>query len=86
MLAAGKGCALASLPSSKDIHTMRTLILLGFLVGGLVVAGAIHITQTNGNIEVSIDKQRVKNVAGAVVSEGEKLLRNAANQGDQQRK
>ncbi len=65
---------------------MRTLILLGFLVGGLVVAGAIHITQTNGNIEVSIDKQRVKNVAGAVVSEGEKLLRNAANQGDQQRK
>jgi hypothetical protein len=65
---------------------MRTLILLGFLVGGLVVAGAIHITQENGKIEVSIDKQKVKSVAGAVVREGETLLRNAANQADQQRK
>jgi hypothetical protein len=65
---------------------MRTLILLGFLVGGLVVAGAIHITQDNGNIEVSIDKQKVKNVAGAVIREGENLIRNAAKQGDQQRK
>lgn len=65
---------------------MRTLILLGFLVGGLVVAGAIHITQDNGNIGVTIDKQKVKNVAGAVIREGETLLRNAAKQGDQQRK
>ncbi len=67
---------------------MRTLILLGFLVGGLVVAGAIHITQNNGQIQVSIDKQKVQSVAGAVVREGETLLRNAANQnqGDQQRK
>lgn len=65
---------------------MRTLILLGFLVGGLVVAGAIHITQNNGQIQVSIDKQKVQNVAGAVVREGETLLRNAANKGDQQRK
>ena len=45
---------------------MRTLILLGLVVGGLVVAGAIHISQSNGTIEVSIDKQRVQNVAGAV--------------------
>jgi hypothetical protein len=65
---------------------MRTLILIGFLVGGLVVAGAVHITQSNGQIEVSIDKQKVKSAAGAVVREGEALLRNAANQGDQQRK
>jgi len=65
---------------------MRTLILLGLVVGGLVVAGAIHISQSNGTIEVSIDKQRVKNVAGAVAREGEEFLRNAANQGDTQKR
>jgi hypothetical protein len=65
---------------------MRTLILLGLVVGGLVVAGAIHISQSNGTIEVSIDKQKVKNVAGAVAREGEQLLRNAANQGDTQQR
>ena len=65
---------------------MRTLILLGLVVGGLVVAGAIHISQSNGTIEVSIDKQRVQNVAGAVAHEGEQLLRNAANQGDTQKR
>ena len=53
---------------------MRTLILLGLVVGGLVVAGAIHISQSNGTIEVSIDKQRVQNVAGAVAREGEQFL------------
>jgi hypothetical protein len=47
---------------------MRTLILLGLVVGGLVVAGAIHISQSNGTIQVSIDEQKVKNVAGAAVS------------------
>jgi len=61
---------------------MRTLILLGLVVGGLVVAGAIHVSQSNGTIQVSIDEQKVKNVAGAVAREGEEILRNAANQGD----
>jgi hypothetical protein len=61
---------------------MRTLILLGLVVGGLVVAGAIHISQSNGTIQVSIDEQKVKNVAGAVAREGEQILRQAANQGD----
>ena len=42
---------------------MRTLILIGVVVGGLVVAGAIHISQSNGQIEISIDQQKVKNVA-----------------------
>mgnify|MGYP007062761368 CR=1 FL=1 len=65
---------------------MRTLILLGLVVGGLVVAGAIHISQSNGTIEVSIDKQRVQNVAGAVAREGEQFLQNAANQGDTQKR
>ena len=65
---------------------MRTLILLGLVAGGLVVAGAIHISQSNGTIQVSIDKQKVKNVAGAVAREGEEILRNAANQGDAQQR
>jgi hypothetical protein len=65
---------------------MRTLILLGLVVAGLVVAGAIHISQSDGTIEVSIDKQKVKNVAGAVAREGEEILRNAANQGDTQKR
>jgi hypothetical protein len=65
---------------------MRTLILLGLVVGGLVVAGAIHITQSNGTIQVSIDEQKVKNVAGAVAREGEGILRNAATQGDTQKR
>jgi hypothetical protein len=65
---------------------MRTLILLGLVVGGLVVAGAIHITQSNGTIQVSIDEQRVEAVAGTVAREGEQILRNAANQGDTQKR
>ena len=49
---------------------MRTLILIGLIAGGLVVAGAVHISQSNGKIEVSIDKQKVSNVADTVVHEG----------------
>jgi hypothetical protein len=55
---------------------MRSLIILGMLVGGLVVAGAIHISQTNGTIEVSIDKQKVQTIA----REGEDIVRRAASQ------
>ncbi|MFM7137632.1 MAG: hypothetical protein ACKO1M_11270 [Planctomycetota bacterium] len=61
---------------------MRTLILLGLVAGGLVVAGAIHITQSNGTIQVSIDEQKVKAVAGTVAREGEEIIRQAAKQGD----
>lgn len=57
---------------------MRTLILIGIIAGGLVVAGAIHISQSNGQIEISIDKQKVRNVATSVAREGEDILRNAA--------
>ena len=66
---------------------MRTLILLGLVVGGLVVAGAIHITQSNGNIEISVDKAKVEAVTGQVLREGETIIRNAQNaapQGGQQ--
>ena len=59
---------------------MRTLMLLGLIVGGLVVAGAIHITQSNGTIDVSIDKSKVEAVTGQVIREGQTILRNAQNQ------
>lgn len=58
---------------------MRTLLLLGLVVGGLVVAGAIHISQSNGNIEISVDKQKVEAVTGQVIREGEAILKNAQN-------
>jgi hypothetical protein len=56
---------------------MRTILLLALIVGGLVVAGAIHITQSGDQIEVSIDKQKVEAITGRVVREGETILRNA---------
>ncbi|MFM8414279.1 MAG: hypothetical protein ACKOCX_06100 [Planctomycetota bacterium] len=57
---------------------MRTLVILGLIVGGLVVAGAIHISQTDGTIEVTIDEQKVEDVAVRVATEGRQLLRQAA--------
>ena len=65
---------------------MRTLILLGLVVGGLVVAGAIHISQSNGTIQVSIDEQKLEAVAGVVAREGEEIIQQAAKQGDTQAK
>jgi len=62
---------------------MRTILLLALVVGGLVVAGAIHITQSGDNVQISVDKQKVEAVAGRVVQEGEALLRNAAAQAPQ---
>jgi hypothetical protein len=57
---------------------MRTLLLLGLVAGGLVVAGAIHITQNGDQIEISVDRQKVKAVAGEALREGEQVLRNAS--------
>jgi hypothetical protein len=68
--------------TSGGAFAMRTLILLGLVVGGLVVAGAIHISQSNGTIQVSIDEQKLEAVAGTVASEGEEILQQAAKQGD----
>ena len=65
---------------------MRTVILLGLVVGGLLVAGAIHITQSGDHIEISVDKQKVEAVAGEAIREGEAILRNAAAQGGSQTK
>lgn len=60
---------------------MRTLLILGFIVGGLIVAGAIHITRSGDQIDVSIDTQKVRIVAGEVVREGEAVLETAGQPG-----
>jgi hypothetical protein len=61
---------------SKDI--MRTLILLGLVGGGLVAAGAIHLSfsQQGNQIEISIDKQKVEAVAEGVLREGQTIMQN----------
>jgi hypothetical protein len=59
---------------------MRTLLLLGLVVGGLVVAGAIHISQSGDSIEISVDRGKMKAVADTVIREGEAVLENAAAQ------
>lgn len=56
---------------------MRTIMLLALVVGGLVAAGAIHITQSGNQIDVSIDTQKVEEVTERVVAGGEQALRNA---------
>jgi hypothetical protein len=58
---------------------MRTLMLLGLIVGGLVVAGAIHISRSGDQIDVSIDTKRVEAVTGQALRQGEAMLRNAQN-------
>lgn len=60
---------------------MRTLLLLGFLVGGLIVAGAIHVSRSGDEIDVSIDTQKVRVVAGEVLREGEAVLETAGQGG-----
>jgi len=53
---------------------MRTLLLLGFVVGGLIVAGAIHVTRSGNEIDISVDTAKVRTVAGEAVREGEAVL------------
>jgi hypothetical protein len=60
---------------------MRTLLLLGFIVGGLIVAGAIHVSRSGDEIDVSIDTQKVRVVAGEVLREGEAVLETAGQTG-----
>lgn len=56
---------------------MRTLLLLGFVVGGLIVAGAIHVSRSGDEIDVSVDTRRVRTIAGEIVREGEVAWRTA---------
>ena len=57
---------------------IRNLILLGLVVGGLVVAGVIHIQQNGNSLSVTVDEQKLKVTAGEVLQSGEKILKNAA--------
>lgn len=63
---------------------MRTLMLVALVVGGLVVAGAIHVSQSDGQIEISVDKQKVEAVTGEVIREGRAIIQNAAAQNPSQ--
>ena len=56
---------------------MRTLLLLGFIVGGLVVAGAIHVSRSGDHIEITVDEQKVEAVADDLLHEGQAALRSA---------
>ena len=60
---------------------MRTLMLLGLIVGGLVVAGAIHISRSGDHIEITVDEQKVEAVAEDLIHEGESALRSAQAHG-----
>lgn len=59
---------------------MRTLLILALVVGGLVVAGAVHISRSGDTLEVSVDRQKLEAVAESVIREGETVLENAAAQ------
>jgi len=62
--------------------SMRTLLLLGFIVGGLIVAGAIHVSRNGDQIDVTIDTRKVGSVAGEVIREGEAALESAGQPSD----
>jgi hypothetical protein len=61
--------------------SMRTLLLLSFIVGGLIVVGAIHVSRSGDEVDVSIDTQKVRVVAGEVLREGEAVLETAGQPG-----
>jgi hypothetical protein len=55
---------------------MKGLFWLGLLaVGGLFVAGAIHITKgPDNNLEITIDKQKAEQTAEKALEEGREVL------------
>ena len=56
----------------------KILLLVGVAVGGLVYAGAIHFQQNGNTIDISIDEQKVKEVAEKVIAEEQEVMKNAA--------
>ncbi|MGA0039656.1 MAG: hypothetical protein ACO3NZ_07405 [Pirellulales bacterium] len=57
---------------------MRKIVILGLIFGGLVAAGAIHISTSGNNVEITVDRQRLKAVTTEVVQEGETAWRSAS--------
>ena len=60
---------------------MRTLMILGLIVVGLVAAGAIHISTSGNNVDITVNKERLKAVTTEVVEEGTNAWRSASATG-----
>jgi len=60
---------------------MRTLVILGLVVVGLVAAGAIHISTSGNTIDITVDRDRLKAVTTEVVEEGSNAWRSASANG-----
>jgi len=60
---------------------MRTLMILGLIVVGLVAAGAIHISTSGNNVDITVDRERLKAVTTEVVKEGTNAWRSASATG-----
>jgi hypothetical protein len=57
---------------------MRTVLILGLIFAGLVAAGAIHISTSGNDVDITVDRQRLKAVTTEVVQEGETAWRSAS--------
>ena len=57
---------------------MRTIVILGLIFAGLVAAGAIHISTSGNDVDITVDRQRLKAVTTEVVQEGETVWRSAS--------
>lgn len=57
---------------------MRTLIVVGLIVAGLVAAGAIHISTSGNDVEITVNRDRLKAVTTEVVEEGTTAWRSAS--------
>lgn len=60
---------------------MRNLMILGLIVAGLVAAGAIHISTSGNNVDITVNKDRLKAVTTEVVEEGTNAWRSASAPG-----
>jgi hypothetical protein len=57
---------------------MRSLVILGLIFVGLVAAGAIHISTSGNNVDITVDRERLKAVTTEVVEEGSNAWRSAS--------
>ncbi|MEI6037813.1 MAG: hypothetical protein WCQ91_07815 [Planctomycetota bacterium] len=53
---------------------MKTLILLGIVVAGLVVSGAIQINQSGNSLQVTIDEKKLEATAAEAMKDGQAML------------
>ena len=55
----------------------KTLIVLGVIGIGLTAAGVIHYQKNGDQINISIDKTKLKQVSRKLIEEGEELIEDA---------